>query len=58
MIPKYAQIKIPNTSPTSHNTAKKIQIMRIKYEVKFLYKKKEQFGIPYTLPSTIQLTKR
>jgi hypothetical protein len=34
--PKYAQIKIPNTSPASLNTSKKIQMIRIKEEIQFL----------------------
>jgi hypothetical protein len=45
VIPKYAQIKVPNTSPASRNTTKKIQIMRIKDEIKFLYKKKEKLDL-------------
>jgi hypothetical protein len=45
VIPKYAQIKIPNTSPASKNTTKKVQMIRIKEEIKFLYKKKEQLNI-------------
>jgi hypothetical protein len=67
VVPKYAQLKVPNTSPASHNTAKKIQVIPIKDEIKFLYKKKEQlnlelyrlqtngdtFGIPSTIPSRL-----
>jgi len=44
VVPKYAQIKIPNTSPTSLNTTQKVQILRIKEEIKFLHKKKEQLN--------------
>ena len=39
--PKYAQVRIPNTSPASQNTAHKARIMRIKDELRFLHKKKE-----------------
>jgi hypothetical protein len=45
VIPKYAQINVPNTSPASHNTAKKIQTIRVKDEIKFLYKEKEQLNL-------------
>ena len=41
IIPKYAQLKVPNTSPASQSTAQKARIMRIEEELKFLYKKKE-----------------
>jgi len=41
VVPKYAQLKITNTSPASHSTAQKMQTMRIKEEIKFLHKKKE-----------------
>jgi hypothetical protein len=40
-----ARIKIPNTSPAFHNTTRKIYMIRIKEEIKFLYKKKEQLNI-------------
>jgi len=36
VIPKYAQIKVPYTSPTSITTQKKMQISRIREEIKFL----------------------
>ena len=39
--PKYAQIKIPNTSPASQSTTQKVRTLRIKEELKFLHKKKE-----------------
>jgi len=41
IVPKYASIKIPNTSPTSKMTQKKVQITRMKEEIKYLYKKKD-----------------
>ena len=41
---KYAQLKIPNTSPASHSTAQKMRIMRIKEEIKFSHMKKEQLN--------------
>jgi len=37
--PKYAEIKIPYTSPAARFTQKKAQITRLKEEIKFLYKK-------------------
>jgi predicted RNase H-like nuclease (RuvC/YqgF family) len=42
VIPKYAKIKIPYTSPATNITQKKTQIMRLKDEIKFLYMKKEK----------------
>jgi hypothetical protein len=42
MIPKCVNIRIANTSPASQTTAKKAQLIRIKDEIKFLYKKKEK----------------
>ena len=42
--PKYAKIKVANTSPASQTTAKKAQLIRIKDEIKFLYKKKEKLN--------------
>ena len=41
MVLKYDRIKIPNTSPTSKTTQKKVQITRMKEEIKYLYKKKD-----------------
>jgi len=38
--PKYAVIKIPTTSKAAQNTQKKVSHIRIKDEIKFLYKKK------------------
>jgi hypothetical protein len=45
VVPKYAQIKVPNTSPASRSTTKKIQTIQIKDEIKFLYKKKERLNL-------------
>ena len=42
--PKYAKIKVADTSPASQTTAKKAQLTRIKDEIKFLYKKKEKLN--------------
>jgi hypothetical protein len=42
LIPKYANIKVPNTSPAADYTSKKVCNIRIKDEIKFLYKKKQQ----------------
>ena len=41
LIPIYANIKIPHTSPASIAAQRKAQTTRIKEEIKFLYKKKE-----------------
>jgi len=38
---KYAQIKIPNTSPASQRATLKAGVLRIKEELKFLHKKKD-----------------
>jgi len=35
VIPKYAQIKVPNTSPASMTAQKKMQISRIREEIKY-----------------------
>jgi len=42
VIPKYANVKIAHTSPGASVTLKKVQTIRIKGEIKFLYKKKEK----------------
>jgi len=44
VIPKYANIKFQNTSPVAQFTSKKAEIKRIKDEIKFLYKKKENLN--------------
>ena len=44
MIPKYANTNFQNTSPVAQFTSKKAQITRIKDEIKFLYKKKENLN--------------
>jgi len=44
VIPKYAQLKVQNTSPASQSTAQKAGIMRIKEELKFLHRKKEKLN--------------
>jgi len=41
-IPKYANLKFTNNSPVSQVTTKKAQIIRIKDEIKFLFKKKRE----------------
>ena len=41
IVPSYANIKLPNTSPASRNTQRKIHSMRIRDEIIFLYKKKQ-----------------
>jgi hypothetical protein len=40
LTPKYANIKVSNTSKAAYVTQKKVCITRIKDEIKFLYKKK------------------
>jgi hypothetical protein len=40
VVPKYANINFPNTSPSAHVTTKKAQVARIKDEIKFLHKRK------------------
>jgi len=40
VIPMYVQIKAPYTSPASKTTQKKMQISRIREEIKYLHKKK------------------
>ena len=42
--PNYANVKLPNTSPAAHITQKRVHIMRIKDEIKFLYKKKQKLN--------------
>jgi hypothetical protein len=42
--PKYANVKFPNTSPSSQITTKKGQVTRIKDDIKFLFKEKEKFN--------------
>ena len=44
IIPKYAQMKIPHTSPASIVTLKKTQITRLREVIKFLYKKKDKLN--------------
>jgi hypothetical protein len=43
VIPAYARVNIPHTSPASVTSQNKAQTMCIKDEIKFLYKKKEKF---------------
>jgi hypothetical protein len=45
VIPKYAQIKVPYTSPASMSTQKKMQISRIREEIRFIYKKKDKLDV-------------
>jgi len=40
--PKYANIKIPHTSPATYVTQNKIQSIRLKDEIKFLHKKERK----------------
>ena len=41
LIPTYAKIKVASTSPAAKFTQQKTQILRIKDEIRFLYKKKK-----------------
>jgi hypothetical protein len=42
--PAYAKIKVAKTSPASTITQQKAQVMRVKDEIKFLYRKKEHIN--------------
>jgi hypothetical protein len=44
LIPNYAKIKVPNTSPAAIYTLHKAQKLRIKDELKYLYAKKRQLN--------------
>jgi len=44
LIPNYAKIKIPNTSPAARFTQRKTHNPRIKDEIKYLYIKKQQLN--------------
>jgi hypothetical protein len=44
IIPKYAKLNVPNTSPAAQMIKKKIHITRIKDEIKFLHKKKQKLN--------------
>jgi flagella basal body P-ring formation protein FlgA len=44
LIPTYAKIKVANTSTAAKLTQRKTQILRIKDEIRFLYKKKLQLN--------------
>jgi hypothetical protein len=43
--PKYALIKVPNTSPAAKATRRKAETLRIKEEIKFLYAKKQHLNL-------------
>jgi hypothetical protein len=45
LIPNYANIKVPNTSPAHKHTQQKIPTIRTKDEIKFLYSKKQQLNL-------------
>ena len=44
LVSKYAQIKIPYTSPASAVTQRKMQVSRVKEEIKYLYMKKDRLN--------------
>jgi hypothetical protein len=44
LTPKYALIRVPNTSPASKYTQRKISHLRIKDEIKFLHAKKQHLN--------------
>jgi hypothetical protein len=44
VIPNYAKIRVPNTSPAAQITMKKIHQIRIKDEIRFLHKKKQNLN--------------
>jgi hypothetical protein len=45
VIPKYARIKVPYTSPASVEKKKKTQLLLVKEEIKFLYMKKDKLNV-------------
>jgi hypothetical protein len=45
LIPKYAQIKIPINNEAAKKTLSQTHTLRIKNEIKFLYKKKQSLNI-------------
>jgi len=45
LIPNYAKIKVPPTSPAAKFTLHKAQTLRIKDELKYLYSKKQQLNL-------------
>jgi hypothetical protein len=44
LIPHYEKVKVPYTSPASTITKDKAQFLRLKEEVKFLYKQKDHLN--------------
>jgi hypothetical protein len=44
LIPKYANIRIPHTSAACKVTQRKAQTIRVKEEIKLLYKRKEKLN--------------
>jgi hypothetical protein len=44
VIPNYARVEVPNTSPAAQYTRQKVITLRIKDETKFLYKKKQKLN--------------
>jgi hypothetical protein len=48
VVPRYARIKVPKTSPASTATQNKIHTIRIKDEIKFLQMKKKNSIKNYT----------
>jgi hypothetical protein len=44
IIPKCVNIKVANTSPAAQTTMKKAQLIRIKEEIRMLYKKKDKLN--------------
>jgi hypothetical protein len=49
LIPNFAKIRIPISSPAGKSTQRKTQNLRIKDEIKYLYMKKQQLNhrLPY-----------
>jgi hypothetical protein len=43
-IPKYANIIVPATPKAAHTAQRKVSLIRMKDEIKFLYIKKEQLN--------------
>jgi hypothetical protein len=44
IIPNYANIKLPKSSPSAWNIQKKVREMRIRDDIRFLYKKRQQLN--------------
>jgi len=55
IVPNYANIKAPITSPASRITKNKIHTIRLKDEIKFLYKKKAKYKLLVIIASCLDV---